>query len=128
MAPRDILLAVAVACVWGLNFVAAQWAVNEVSPLLVSGLRYVIALLPAIFFIRRPKVGLPLLIGYGLFVGVGQFGFLFSAIKLGMPAGLASLVVQMQVFFSIGLAVLFLGERPSLTTLTGALVGLSCRS
>jgi O-acetylserine/cysteine efflux transporter len=122
MTPRDILLAVGVALVWGLNFVAARWAVTEISPLLVSGLRYVIALVPAIFLIRRPQVAFGYLVGYGLFVGVGQFGLLFSAIKLGMPAGLASLVVQVQVFFSIGLAILFLGERPTLTALLGALV------
>lgn len=122
MTPRDIVLAVIVATVWGLNFVAAHWAVAEVPPLLVAGLRYVIAALPAIFFVRRPQVGLAYLIGYGLFVGAGQFGFLFSAIHLGMPAGLASLVVQIQVFFSIGLAVLFLAERPSRSTLFGALV------
>jgi O-acetylserine/cysteine efflux transporter len=122
MRPRDIFLAVAVACVWGLNFVAAEWAVTEVSPMLVSGIRYVIAIVPAIFLVRRPRIALGYLVGYGLFVGVGQFGFLFTAIKMGMPAGLASLVVQMQVFFSIGLAVLFLGERPGSVTLTGALI------
>ena len=122
MAPRDILLALGVALVWGVNFVAAHWAVTEISPLLVSGLRYVIAVIPAIFLIRRPRVALGYLVGYGLFVGVGQFGFLFSAIKLGMPAGLASLVVQVQVFFSIALAVMFLGERPSRAGIIGALV------
>jgi len=125
MTPRDIALALGVAAVWGLNFIAAHWAVGEISPLLVSGIRYIIAILPAIFFVRRPQVALPVLILYGLFVGVGQFGFLFSAIKLGMPAGLASLVVQVQAFVSIGLAVLFLGERPSRTALIGALIAFS---
>lgn len=125
MTPRDILLALAVTGVWGLNFVAARWAVAEVAPLLVAGLRYVVAVLPAIFFVRRPRIALTYLVGYGLFVGVGQFGFLFSAMHLGMPAGLASLVVQIQVFFSIGLAVLFLGERPSLMSLAGAAIAFS---
>jgi len=120
--PRDMLLAVAIAIVWGFNFVAAHWAVAEISPLIVSGLRYIIALVPAIFLVKRPKVAVSFLVGYGLFVGVGQFGFLFSAIKLGMPAGLASMVVQVQAFFSIGLAVLFLGERPSRSGFIGALV------
>jgi O-acetylserine/cysteine efflux transporter len=123
--PSDILLALGVALVWGVNFVAARWAVNEISPLLVSGLRYVVALLPAIFFVRRPRIAVSYLIGYGVFVGVGQFGFLFSAIKLGMPAGLASLVVQVQAFFSIGLAVLFLNERPSRSALAGALIAFA---
>lgn len=122
---RDTLLVLAVVTVWGLNFVAIHWGVAEVSPLLLSGLRYVVAVLPAIFFVKRPQVGLALLVGYGLAVGVGQFGFLFSAIKLGMPAGLASVVVQVQAFFSIGLAVLFLGERPKLSSLIGALIGFA---
>ena len=122
MSPRDILLALGVVIVWGLNFVAARWAVTEVSPLLISGLRYIVALIPAILLVKRPQIALGYLIGYGLFVGVGQFGFLFSAIKLGMPPGLASLVVQVQVFFSIGLVVLFAGERPSLRALFGAAV------
>jgi O-acetylserine/cysteine efflux transporter len=125
MTPRDIALALGVAVVWGVNFVAAHWAVAEISPLLVSGLRYIVALLPAVFFVRRPQIALTYIIGYGLFIGVGQFGFLFSAIKLGMPAGLASLVVQVQAFFSIILAVLFLGERPTRSTLIGVLLAFA---
>jgi O-acetylserine/cysteine efflux transporter len=69
-------------------------------------------------------VALSILVGYGLFIGVGQFGFLFTAIHLGMPAGLASLVLQMQTFFTIGLAVLLLGERPRRTQLAGAAIAL----
>ncbi|HVW93294.1 MAG TPA: EamA family transporter [Devosia sp.] len=122
MSPRDMLLTLAVVIVWGLNFLAIHWGVAEVSPLLLSGLRYVVAALPAIFFVRRPRVSLGLLVAYGLFVGVGQFGLLFSAIRLGMPAGLSSVVIQVQAFFSIGLAMLFLGERPKRASLIGALV------
>jgi O-acetylserine/cysteine efflux transporter len=124
MPARDLLLALAIVVVWGVNFMAIKWGVAEVAPLLLSSLRYVVAALPAIFFIRRPDVALPLLIGYGVFVGVGQFGLLFSAIHLGMPAGLASLVLQLQTFFTIGLAVLLLGERPNGAQLFGALIAL----
>jgi O-acetylserine/cysteine efflux transporter len=125
MTPRDVVLVLAVVTVWGLNFVAIHWGVAEVEPLLLTGLRYVVAVFPAILFVRRPDVALTILIAYGLAVGVGQFGLLFSAIKLGMPAGLASVVVQVQAFFSIGLAVLFLGERPKLSALIGALIGFA---
>jgi len=125
MSPRDILLALAVVLVWGTNFVAVKWGVAEIPPLLLSGLRYAVALVPIIFFVKRPQIPVWMLIAYGVFVGVGQFGFLFSAIKLGMPAGLSSLVLQVQVFFSIGLAVLFLGERPSPFSLVGALVAFA---
>jgi O-acetylserine/cysteine efflux transporter len=125
MSPRDILLALAIVLVWGVNFMAIKWGVAEVPPLLLTALRYVVATLPAIFFVRRPQVALSILIAYGLFIGVGQFGFLFTAIHLGMPAGLASLVLQLQSFFTIGLAVAFLGERPRLTQLAGAAIALA---
>jgi len=124
MAPRDIFLALAIVVVWGVNFMAIKWGVAEVPPLLLSSLRYIVATLPAIFFVKRPQAAIGMLIAYGCFVGVGQFGLLFSAIHLGMPAGLASLVLQLQTFFTIGLAVLLLGERPRGAQLFGALVAL----
>ena len=120
MPARHILLALAVAIVWGFSFVAIRWGVDEVAPLLLTALRYVFAALPAVFLVRRPAVALPVLIGYGLAIGVGQFGLLFVAIKLGMPAGLSSLVIQLQVFFTVFLAFLVFGERPHLTGLVGA--------
>lgn len=122
---RHIVLALSVAVVWGLSFIAIRWGVDEVAPLLLTALRYVFAALPAVFFVKRPAVGWPLLIGYGLAIGVGQFGLLFVAIKLGMPAGLSSLVIQLQVFFTIFLAFAFFGERPGLAQLGGAAVALA---
>lgn len=122
MSARDIALALVLVTVWGVNFVAISWGVAEVPPLLLSALRYVFAALPAVFFVRRPAVGPGLLAGYGLSVGALQFGFLFVAIKLGMPAGLSSLVIQLQAFFTIGLAVLLLGERPRREQLAGAAI------
>jgi O-acetylserine/cysteine efflux transporter len=120
MTPRHILLALAIALVWGVSFVAIRWGVDEVAPLLLTALRYTFAALPAVFFIRRPEVDWRILVGYGLAIGVGQFGLLFVAIKLGMPAGLSSLIIQLQVFFTIFLALLFFGERPSAWQLGGA--------
>jgi O-acetylserine/cysteine efflux transporter len=125
MSLRDLLVALAVVTVWGVNFVAIKWGVDEVPPLLLTSLRFACAAVPAVFFIRRPKVGLGILLGYGLAIGVLQFGLLFVAIKLGMPAGLSSLVMQLQAFFTIGLAVIFLGERPGLFQLLGALVAFA---
>jgi len=124
MPVRDLSLALAIMLVWGVNFMAIKWGVAEVPPLLLSSLRYIVATLPAIFFVKRPQVALGMLVAYGFAVGVGQFGLLFSAIHLGMPAGLASLVLQLQTFFTIGLAVLLLGERPRGPQLAGALVAL----
>lgn len=121
---RDIALALGVVLIWGLNFVAIKWGVDEISPFLLTGLRYLGCALPAVFFIRKPNVGWPILIAYGLTVGVLQFSFLFTAIRLGMPAGLASLVMQMQVFFTMALAMALLGDRPSPLQLGGAAIAL----
>jgi O-acetylserine/cysteine efflux transporter len=122
MSPRDLILALFVVTVWGVNFVAIRWGVDEVAPLLMTALRYLLAALPAVFFIRRPAVSWTILIGYGFAIGVAQFGLLFVSIKLGMPAGLSSLVMQLQAFFTIGLAVIFLRERPSPVQWLGAAV------
>ena len=121
---RDIALALGVVLVWGVNFVAIKWGVDEVPPFLLTALRYLGCALPAVFFIRPPKVGWPLLVAYGMTVGVLQFGFLFTAMRLGMPAGLASLVMQMQVFITMALAISLLGDRPAPVQLGGAAVAL----
>ena len=124
MTSRDIALALLVVVIWGLNFIAIKWGVDESPPFLLTSLRYLGCAVPAVFFIRRPAVGWPILVAYGFFVGVLQFSLLFTAIQLGMPAGLASLVMQMQVFFTMGLAILFLGERPKPVQLGGAALAL----
>lgn len=125
MSLRDTLLALAVVTIWGINFVAIRWGVDEVSPLLLTALRFTCAAIPAVFFIKRPQIGLGILISYGFAIGVLQFGLLFAAIELGMPAGLSSLVMQLQAFFTIGLAVAFLGERPGPFQLIGAVVAFA---
>jgi O-acetylserine/cysteine efflux transporter len=122
MSLRDIVVALCVALVLGMSFVAIRWGVDEVPPLLLTALRYVFAALPAVFFVRRPAMDWRVLVGYGLAIGVGLFGIMFIAIKLGMPAGLSSLVVQLQVFFTIFLAFILFGERPRWAQLAGAAV------
>ena len=125
MSPRDLLLALVVVLVWGLNFIAIKWGVALMPPLFLTALRYLLAALPAVFFIARPKTSWRILVVYGLLVGAAQFGLLFSAIKLGMPAGLASLVLQTQAFFTIGIAVMMLGERVGVPQIAGAAVAFA---
>lgn len=125
MSPRHILLAIGIATVLGASFVAIHYGLEDAPPLLLTALRYVFAALPAVFFISRPQIDLRLLIAYGLFVGVGQFGLLFLAIALGMPAGLASLVVQLQVFFTMAFALVVFGERPQRWQVIGAVVAFA---
>jgi O-acetylserine/cysteine efflux transporter len=105
------LLALAVVAVWGTNFVVIKVALNALPPLTFATLRYVFALLPAVLFIKRPQVAWRSLAVYGVAIGFGQFGLLFIAMDGLISPGLASLVVQMQIFFTIGLSVWLSGER-----------------
>ena len=108
---RDILLAVAVMAVWGTNFVVIHEALAVLPPLLFAALRFTLAFAPAALFVKKPPVPWAQLILYGLLIGVGQFGVLFIAMDGQITPGLASLVVQMQVFMTIGLSVWLTGER-----------------
>ncbi|ELY5828343.1 O-acetylserine/cysteine exporter [Cronobacter turicensis] len=119
MTRKDGLLALLVVLAWGLNFVVIKVGLHAMPPLLLAGLRFLLVAFPALLFIARPKVPFRLLLGYGLTISFGQFAFLFTAIKFGMPAGLASLVLQAQAFFTIVLGVFAFRERLQAKQLTG---------
>ena len=106
-----LLLALAIVAVWGTNFVVIKLSLDAFPPFLFAALRFTFAFLPLAFFIPRPKVSWGNLCAYGLAIGVGQFGILFFALDGRISPGLASLVVQTQVFFTIGLAMFFAKER-----------------
>lgn len=108
---RHLLLAVAVVAVWGTNFVVIRIGLDQLPPLLFAALRFLFALLPAAFFLKRPQVSWLNLAAYGVTGGACQFGLLFLAMRHDISPGLASLVIQMQVLFTIGLSVRFSGER-----------------
>ena len=122
MSPKDLLLALLVIGVWGLNFVVIKVGLHDMPPMLLGALRFLLAAFPAILFIRRPQLPLRWLLAYGLTISLGQFAFLFSAMAVGMPAGLASLVLQSQAFFTLLFAALLLGERLRAGNLLGLLV------
>jgi O-acetylserine/cysteine efflux transporter len=108
---RDALLALAVVFVWGTNFVVIRLGLNALPPLFYATLRFVFVLLPAILILPRPKVAWSNLATYGVCIGVVQFGLLFIAMKGQISPGLASLVIQTQVFFTIGLSIWRTGEK-----------------
>ncbi|MGK8439215.1 EamA family transporter [Ectopseudomonas hydrolytica] len=122
MSPKDLLLALLVIVVWGLNFVVIRVGLEGMPPMLMGALRFMLAAFPAILLVRRPQVPLRWLLAYGMTISVGQFAFLFYAMHVGMPAGLASLVLQSQAFFTLFFAALFLGERLRGSNLFGLLV------
>jgi O-acetylserine/cysteine efflux transporter len=107
---RHFFLALLVVAVWGTNFVVIKLGLAHLPPLLFAALRFTFALLPAVFFLPRPAVPWRNLAAYGLLIGVGQFGVLYLAMRGHITPGLASLVVQTQVFFTIGLAMRGSGE------------------
>ena len=111
MAPKDLLLALVVVIAWGINFVVIKVGLHGVPPMLLGALRFTLAAVPAVFFVRRPQMPWRWLLAYGATISFGQFAFLFSAMYVGMPAGLASLVLQAQAFFTLIFAGLFLHER-----------------
>lgn len=111
MTRKDGLLALLVVVVWGFNFVVIKMGLHNMPPLLLAGLRFMLVAFPALLFVARPKIPFRLLLGYGITISFGQFAFLFSAIKFGMPAGLASLVLQSQAFFTIIIAASVFNER-----------------
>jgi len=108
-----LLLALAVVFVWGTNFVVIKWGLDEFPPFLLAALRFTFSAVPFIFFIRRPQASWASLAAFGLFLGAGQFGLLFYAMRADVTPGLASLIMQTQVFFTIGLAMVLQRERLS---------------
>lgn len=111
MSRGDYLCAFGVVIIWGLNFVVMKVGLQGLSPMLLGALRFALASLPFLLFVPRPRLPWRFLAVYGLVQGLGQFGLLFLAIDLGMPAGMASVVMQTQAFFTMLLAVPLLGER-----------------
>ena len=122
MRPKDLGLVVLVILVWGVNFAVIKVGVMGIPPLLLGALRFMLAAFPALLFLKPPKVPLRLYLAYGLTISVGQFSFLFSAIHLGMPSGLASLVLQSQSFFTLLLAAWWLQERWQANQMAGLLL------
>lgn len=117
---RHVLLALLVVAIWGFNFVVIKLSVEAFPPILAAALRFTAAAFPAVLFVRPPKAPWPLVLAFGLTFGVALYGFLNLAIAWGMPAGLSSLVLQTQAFFTMIIAFVVLGERPSRFQVLGA--------
>jgi O-acetylserine/cysteine efflux transporter len=122
-----LLLALAVVFVWGTNFVVIKWGLAEFPPFLFAALRFACCVLPWIFFVRKPHVAWSKLAAFGILLGAGQFGLLFLAMQHDITPGLASLIIQTQVFFTIGMVMFAHGERiqaPQVLALLLAICGI----
>ncbi len=126
---RDLAAALAVVVIWGVNFVAMKFGLRDFTPFQLGTARFVFAALPLVLFIRPPAVRWHWVVLYGLCQGVGQFGLLFLALKIGMTAALASVLLQTQLFFTALFGFVLLHERASRQLQAGmvlAALGLAC--
>jgi O-acetylserine/cysteine efflux transporter len=128
MPVSHLLLALAVVFVWGTNFVVIKWGLAEFPPFIFASLRFLLCVVPWIAFVRRPEVSWGKLAAFGVLLGLGQFGLLFLAMQHDISPGLASLLIQTQVFFTIALAIVLQGERigaPQLAAMSLAIAGIA---
>ncbi len=128
MTLRDSALAIFVVIIWGVNFTIVKFGLEELPPILFSALRFAIVAIPAVFFIPFPKTSIWNVIGVGVFLGILKYSFLFYAMVSDASAGLSSLILQVQVFFTIGLSIFFFKEtvtKPQLLGIIVAILGFS---
>ena len=125
MRPIHIALALLVALVWGFNFVVIEVGIDNFPPIFFSALRFFFAALPLALILPRPNVPYRVILGIGLFLGVIKFSLLFTGMKIGVPAGLSSLVLQVQAFFTVILAAIIMKERPTASQVAGIVVAFS---
>lgn len=119
---KHVLIGILIAAIWGTNFIFIKMALQDIPPLTLAALRFFFVGVPAVFFLPRPKIPWLRLLEYGGFMFAVQFGLLFLGMRWGVSAGLASLLMQVQVFFTMGMAVLVFKEHPHFLKVLGAVI------
>ena len=125
---KDFLVAVVITFIWGINFSVIKLGLTSLDPFMLSGLRFLLCALPLIFFIKKPDVDMKYLVSYGLIFGVGLWGMVSLGIYFGISSGMASLVLQMSVFFTIVLGYFIMGDKIDISKKIGfvlAMIGMS---
>ncbi|MEO5921453.1 MAG: EamA family transporter [Pseudolysinimonas sp.] len=125
MTPRHTLLALLVVVIWGVNFLAIDFGLEDVPPLLFLALRFVAVAIPAVFILKPPDIGWRNILLIGSFISLAQFSLLYIALTLGMPPGLASLLHQSQVVLTVIVSAIALRERPTRRQAIGIAVGMT---
>jgi O-acetylserine/cysteine efflux transporter len=110
---------------WGFNFVVIDWGMGRVPPLLFAAIRFLLVAFPACLLVPRPLAPWRVLAAVGAFMSLGQFGLLYISMHAGMPPGLAALVLQSQVVFTIVIAAVALRERTSPAQVAGVGLGVA---
>ena len=122
MNAKEFGLAVLVTAIWGTNFSFIKLGLSAIDPFLLAAMRFFFCAVPAIFFVKRPPIAWRYLVGYGLSFGVLQWGMVYAAIQFGLSAGLASVITQTAVFFTMLFGVLFFKEKLSAPLVVGTLI------
>ncbi|MGW1743067.1 EamA family transporter [Nocardia sp. NPDC001965] len=125
MTSRDRMLALTVILLWGVNFLAIRVGLDHIPPFFFGALRFAVIAIPVLLFIPRPAVRMRWILLYGTGFGMLQFAFLFSAMRVGMPTGLASLVLQSSAPFTVLLGALLLRERLRPVQIAGLAVAVA---
>lgn len=128
MLKKHLALAMLVTLVWGLNFPITKLGLRALDPFVLTGIRFTLAALPLVFFIKRPAVGFGYVLAYGLIFGLGMWGVINYGIQVGVSPGIASLIIQLSVFFTMGWGFVLFNEKLRGTQLAGAglaLLGLA---
>jgi len=125
MKKNDLILAVLVMIVWGLNFSVIKLGVNEIDPLLLTALRFTLATFPAIFFVKKPEVSWVYLVVYGWLFAIGIWGMATWSIQAGLSAGMASVLLQMNVVFGLFLGYFLLKEKVATKKIIGSGIALA---
>ncbi len=124
MNKKHILLALLVTFVWGVNFPLTDIGLQSVDPFVLTGVRFLLAALPWVFFVRRPSVPFRYVVAYGLIFGIGMWGVINYGIRIGVSPGIASLIIQFSAFFTMGWGALLFKERLRGAQVVGAIVAL----
>ncbi len=124
MLKKHLSLAVLVTLVWGVNFPITKLGLRAIDPFVLTGIRFALAALPLVFFIKRPAVKFSYVVAYGIIFGLGMWGVINYGIQVGVSPGIASLIIQLSVFFTMGWGFLLFKEKIRGAQMIGAVLAL----
>ena len=124
MLKKHLSLAVLVTLVWGVNFPITKLGLRAIDPFVLTGIRFALAALPLVFFIKRPAVKFSYVAAYGIIFGLGMWGVINYGIQVGVSPGIASLIIQLSVFFTLGWGVVLFKEKIRGAQMLGAVLAL----
>lgn len=124
MTSKDLIIAIFITFIWGINFSFIKLGLSSLDPFILAGIRFTLCAFPLVFFIKRPDIHFKYIISYGLFFGVGLWGILYLGMYFGVSAGIASIVLQLGVFFTIILSYFILKEKINIYNKVGFIFAL----